>query len=858
MKRTAYLLTLLLMTALAAVSCLNKEDMEDRLKEMDQRISKLEIAAGIANRNVIAIHELLKKETIVVGKKEIEHGYELELSNGKTITIVDGINAPAIVPAIGIDSEGNWIMSIDNGQTFSPIEGAANAWSGNGYTPLIKIDKDGFWLVSIDNGETYNHITGDDNKPQNAVGGMVSTFFDDVTYDGQKEQISIVLKTGETLVVPVVDTFYLNVGRFQQKALIYLRQTREYHVEISDVKDALFQVPEGWAAVLTEESMSVTAPESGNAGEYTINLVITSGKGYIKHLSFTFTLVPKMFDPDNCKIFKDFVLDEEENVLLDFSYAGYNRGESAPAEAAGWGWTVYDVTDYGAAPDDGISDRQAFLDCVKAATGKGYKTYDRIVDEKGEIKGGRITFDAKEQANAIIYFPEGEFILHSDEDNYEQDGETYSRPIQIRAGNIILRGAGENRTTLVMKAKNHPDEKDKDGKWVLYSSPVMLDFRHNSAPGSNQKVDIAADAKKNSHTVTVSQASGFAAGQWVCLSVKNNNEEYIAKELEGSNVVPGEIGSEHDLYKNGVTVSEYHQIKSINGNEITFYEPIHHEVNIGYAPKDENHYNWCLMDYPHYENVGIEDLTFKGNAKDNFAHHGSWEDDGAYKPLGMNRLVNSWLRRVRFTSVSEACSVTNSSNVSVYDIEIDGNRGHSSIRSQFSTRVFIGATTDRSSGPLVDGGAYAEGAGQYHAVGVSKPSIGTVLWRNVWGSDACFESHATQPRATLIDCCKGGWMKYRQGGDANQVPNHLGDLTVWNFESVTPSGGIFNWWDHNSQWWKFLPPVVVGFHGEPTVFDESQMKVNFSNGTPVSPESLYEAQLKERLGHVPAWLGSLK
>ena len=101
-------------------------------------------------------------------------------------------------------------------------------------------------------------------------------------------------------------------------------------------------------------------------------------------------------------------------------------------------------------------------------------------------------------------------------------------------------------------------------------------------------------------------------------------------------------------------------------------------------------------------------------------------------------------------------------------------------------------------------------------------------------------------------------MKYRQGGDANQVPNHLGDLTVWNFESVTPSGGIFNWWDHNSQWWKFLPPVVVGFHGEPTVFDESQMKVNFSNGTPVSPESLYEAQLKERLGHVPAWLGSLK
>jgi hypothetical protein len=292
---------------------------------------------------------------------------------------------------------------------------------------------------------------------------------------------------------------------------------------------------------------------------------------------------------------------------------------------------------------------------------------------------------------------------------------------------------------------------------------------------------------------------------------------------------------------------------------VTFYEPIHHEIDINYTAYTDKSYNWCVMSFPHYENVGIEDLTFKGNAKDKFVHHESWEDDGAFKPLGMTRLVNSWLRRVRFTSVSEACSVTNSSNVSVYDIIFDGRRGHSSIRSQVSTRVFIGATVDRSNGYLVDSpSTFKEGAGQYHAVGVSKPSIGTVLWRNTWGSDACFESHATQPRATLIDCCMGGWMKFRQGGDENQVPNHLGDLTVWNFCSVTPQAGTFNWWDHSSKWWKFLPPVVVGFHGEACTFDETQLKVNSSNGIPVNPESLFEAQIKERLGAVPAWLESLK
>ena len=97
-------------------------------------------------------------------------------------------------------------------------------------------------------------------------------------------------------------------------------------------------------------------------------------------------------------------------------------------------------------------------------------------------------------------------------------------------------------------------------------------------------------------------------------------------------------------------------------------------------------------------NIGIEDITFEGNAKESFVHHAGWEDDGAYKPVDMIRLVNSWIRRVRFTSVSEACSIVSCANVSAYDIEFTGNRGHAAVRSQASSRVFIGATTDRTSG----------------------------------------------------------------------------------------------------------------------------------------------------------------
>ena len=545
----------------------------------------------------------------------------------------------------------------------------------------------------------------------------------------------------------------------------------------------------------------------------------------------------------DCKVFNDFVEGNEDNVLLDFSYAGYMHGEEAPLEASAWGYTVYDVTAYGAVANDGKSDRDAFLACVEAATRQKFSASDKT-----------LTLGHTERANAVIYFPEGEYILHTSEDNFTNaSGKIFSRTIQIRAGNIILRGAGRDKTTLVMQDPNLPTDES-----ILYSSPSMLDFKHNSGLGTKMTVPVTENAAKGAFSVKVMDASQIHEGSWVCLSIQNNDPACVSNELKDGKLVAGELSASHDINKNGVKVFEYHQVKNVSGNTVTFHEPIHHEIDISYTAFTGNSYNWCIMDYPHYENVGIEDLTFKGNAKDDFKHHGNWQDDGAFKPLGMTRLVNSWLRRVRFTSVSEACSVTNSSNVSVYDIIFDGNRGHSSIRSQASTKVFIGATQDISNGYLVDDrSTYREGAGQYHAVGVSKPSIGTVLWKNRWGSDSCFESHATQPRATLIDCCEGGWMRSRQGGDALQVPNHLADLTIWNFCSVTPGNNNFYWWDHYGKYWRFLPPIVVGFHGEATTFDESQMKLNSSNGTAVYPQSLYEAQLKNRLGFVPAWLMSL-
>lgn len=447
-----------------------------------------------------------------------------------------------------------------------------------------------------------------------------------------------------------------------------------------------------------------------------------------------------------------FVAGSADNVLLDFSYAGYKHGEEEAPDGFSLGYQVVNVRDR--MVQKNMTARNALLDIMAE-----YKL-DKGVKE----------------AKVVIYFPEGRYVLHNEEDNtYDPDktdfdsdgkGNNTSNEILMFGGNFIIKGDGADKTFLEMETPNLPKQKSD-----MYSSPVMINIKNNAWLGT--KYEVIGNAGKGTFTVKVSGSSNFKVGEWVCLYLHDNNPELVKQEL-----LPYAWESNMtNISTEGVQVEDYHQIVSISGDEITFKEPIMHEV--------DTQWDWKLCKYSYYENVGVEDLTFVGHAVDDFKHHRSWIDDGAYKPIAFMRVVNSWMRRVNFESVSEAASIISSANFSAYDIDIKGNRGHSAIRSQGSSRVFIGAVRDYTDGPLAD--AYPtmqKNAGQYHACGVSKPSMGAVIWRVTWGQDACFESHATQPRATLIDNCTGGFVQSRQGGDANQVPNHLNDLTIWNMCST--------------------------------------------------------------------------
>ena len=112
----------------------------------------------------------------------------------------------------------------------------------------------------------------------------------------------------------------------------------------------------------------------------------------------------------------------------------------------------------------------------------------------------------------------------------------------------------------------------------------------------------------------------------------------------------------------------------------------------------------------------------------------------------------------------------------------------------------------------------------------------------------CYESHASQPRWTLLDNISGGWMYGRWGGAEQNQPNHMRGLVLWNYKN-TGSGepGKFHFMRPDSKFGRNIMPLVIGFYGNPQQWVEEELQVLESNGTPVNPVSLYEAQFALRM-----------
>ncbi|GAB1623249.1 hypothetical protein AAOGI_32990 [Agarivorans albus] len=479
--------------------------------------------------------------------------------------------------------------------------------------------------------------------------------------------------------------------------------------------------------------------------------------------------------------------------IPDFSYAGFDRGNSAIPSP---NWTVFNVKDYGAIPNDGRDD----LNAIKAA----------------------INAAQKQKNGAVVYFPKGRYLLS------ENTG-VYSSLLSITASNLILRGEGDGNSGTELFFKHHLETATPQNKWTV---PAMLSINGSTASYQGKYATrITGDAAIGADTINVADSSMLQVGDHIYLALND------LSAVTNHAVSPYYVENNWTSFKQGQFRKELHQIKSINGRKLTLAEPILMPI--------DSAYNWEVKTMQLGSHFGIENMRLTGAWTEKFVHHKDYIHDGGWKAINMGKYTHSWLKDVRFTNWNSTLNISSSIASSVINVTLDGHRGHSGIHIQNSYGVLVSHSHDKTDG------------GMFHAQGVSSHSAGIVFHRNSWPQDTSFDAHASFPHATLFDRVDGGfsYSSGGNGGDASSQPNHMEDLVFWNFKDLgKKSGEPVVWWRTNSIYTRFLLPKLIGWHGVLPSFIDSELGLNQSYGEKVSPESLYEAQLQHRLGVTPGWL----
>ncbi len=514
----------------------------------------------------------------------------------------------------------------------------------------------------------------------------------------------------------------------------------------------------------------------------------------------------------NAITYQQFVKAKEygtEPILPDFSYSGYHYFNKPVPDVA---HPIFDVTTYGAIPNDNVSDQPAIVSAIAAAEANG---------------------------SGVVFFPPGEFLVNTDAD---KNDEGYNEPIYIRSSNIVLRGSGSRMGGTIIRMVNHMSPlPDRPG----YVSSMFL-FQPVSFSRSTL-TRITERAERETFWITVNNASRLSVGQWIWVSVNTKEEEAINEFL-----APRSPSGLSELFEVGLDIREEHSIAEIQGNRIRLNAPLHARVN--------HAYNWGVQSLPHLEEVGVEDISFHGSFFESFVHHLNFIHNAGWKLLSFNRCVNSWVRRVSFMHVSGALGFTVSAASSVYQVTIAGNKGHTAFNSQGSYGIWFGLSEDiagqapYSTAPLIDAQRNTRAIpGQHHGAGMSHVSTGNVIYRFDMAPNQPLDIHKTDPcYANLYDCVNNGRLSGSSGGGV--PPHHLRRLVFWNYNH----GGDVTHYDFWQGYLKFLYPIIVGFHGNPATFEESTLEILESNGEAVEPESLFEAQLELRLGTLPVWVKNLR
>ena len=220
----------LLMCGLLLFGCGDKYDdsaLRNDLNDLENRVAKLEELCKQMNTNISSLQKIVDalQDNLSISKVEqISDGYIIHFSDGSTATIKNGKNSED-APIIGVkkDTDGIYYWTLD-GEWLTDekgnkvkaqgtdgkdgVDGEDGTNGKDGITPQLKIEN-GRWMLSMDNGKTWTDIgqaTGADGTDgEDGVDGKDGTngIFKSVTEDN--DNVYFTLEDDSVITIPKSD-----------------------------------------------------------------------------------------------------------------------------------------------------------------------------------------------------------------------------------------------------------------------------------------------------------------------------------------------------------------------------------------------------------------------------------------------------------------------------------------------------------------------------------------------------------------------------------------------------------------------------------------------------------------------------
>lgn len=210
-------LTWILLITSILFSCSRIDDIENSLDVFEQKVETLE-------QTVSALKAAYDGGKFITGVDALDNGYKITFSDNSAININRGKDG--ITPFISMDSNGYWIVSYDDGKTFSRlVDNQGNHIGGrgqdgkNGISVRVVVNENGFYSFELYNSANPDVVIDTIVTPLTSVKANIIS---SIIQDKASGVITITLANGDSFIfnhkkvipssIAILDTKLLMIG----------------------------------------------------------------------------------------------------------------------------------------------------------------------------------------------------------------------------------------------------------------------------------------------------------------------------------------------------------------------------------------------------------------------------------------------------------------------------------------------------------------------------------------------------------------------------------------------------------------------------------------------------------------------